>query len=155
MEVSAKIKEGDKAPDFALLNQDGKEVKLSDHLGKNIVLYFYPKDDTGICRKQACAFRDSYDVFTDAGAVVLGVSQDSVESHKEFAKKRHLPFDVLSDTDNKVAASYDVKKFLGMIMLGRVTFVIDKEGTVQYRFSKLLEGQGHVDKALKVLESLR
>ncbi len=154
--VSAKkIEVGDKAPDFELLSQDGKAVKLSDYAGKNVVLYFYPKDDTGFCKKQACAFRDSYDVFTDAGAEVLGVSGDSVESHKEFATKRKLPFTLLSDEKNKVAKSYGVKKMFGVIMLGRVTFVIDKEGTVRYRFSKLLEHQGHVDKALEVLKTLK
>lgn len=146
---------GDEAPDFTLLDQDSKEISLTDFRGKNVVLYFYPKDDTGFCKKQACAFRDSYEDFVDEGAVVIGVSGDDIPSHKAFANKRKLPFTLLSDPGNKVARSYGVKKALGLIMLGRVTFVIDKEGQVRYRYSKLLEHQEHIDKALAMVKSLK
>lgn len=153
-EAKGKISVGDKAPDFELMSQDEKLVKLSDFRGKKVVLFFYPKDDTGVCKKQACAFRDSYDVFIDEGAEVIGISGDSIESHQEFANKRKLPFTLLSDPKGRVGEEFGVRKFLGFLRLGRVTFVIDKDGVVRHRFSALLKAQEHIDQALEVVKSL-
>src|SRR5215467_13658832 len=107
--AKGKIQVGDLTPDFTLLNQSGAPVSLGDFLGKkHIVLYFYPKDNTSLCTEEACAFRDSYEVFKDAGAEVIGVSSDSVESHQQFASRHHLPFILLSDTKGVVRKRYGV-----------------------------------------------
>jgi peroxiredoxin Q/BCP len=122
------IKVGDKAPDFTLPSQMGDDVTLSEFFGKrNVVLYFYPKDETAGCTKEACAFRDSYDVFTELDAEVLGVSGQSVESHKSFASHHGLPFLLLSDESNMVRALYGVPSSMGIVP-GRVTYIIDKQG---------------------------
>ena len=101
---------GKKAPDFTLLNQNGEEVSLSDYLGKKVILYFYPKDNTPGCTKQACGFAENYPHFLEKGAVVLGISKDSVQSHKKFEEKYNLPFTILSDTELNVIQAYDVWK---------------------------------------------
>ncbi len=150
----AKIIIGDPAPDFELLNQEGKAVRLSDyHKKKNVVLYFYPKDETPGCVKEACGFRDNYEKFTEAGAEVLGVSADSVDSHKLFQLNRRLPFQLLSDPENQVRKQYGVTgSFLGMIP-GRETFVISKSGHVLHRFSSQVQIDSHITEALKILTS--
>lgn len=148
------IQVGDTAPDFTLSAQDGSTVTLSNFMGdKAVVLYFYPKDDTPGCTAESCEFRDQYEVFKNAGAEVIGVSGDSNESHQKFASKYNLPFILLSDKDNKVRKQYGASTAFGLIP-GRVTYVIDKEGVVQYVFDSMLNFKGHVDAALKTLQQL-
>ncbi len=148
------VKVGDVAPDFTLKSQNGSEVSLSDFRDKkNVVVYFYPKDDTPGCTKEACAFRDSHQVFQDAGAEVIGISDDSPESHKQFAAKYNLPFTLLSDTGSKVRKLYEVPATL-WILPGRVTYVIDKEGVVRHVFDSMLNFNAHVEEALKTLQAI-
>jgi peroxiredoxin Q/BCP len=145
---------GDKAPDFSLPSHDGKSVSLSGLLGKStVVLFFYPKDDTPGCTVEACTFRDQYDAFAEAGAVVLGVSSDSGESHQRFASKHKLPMTLLTDAGGKVRALYGVKKTLGLLP-GRATFVIDREGRVQHMFVSQLRVKDHVAEALEAVKRL-
>jgi len=149
-----KVKTGDIAPDLTLPSQDGKEVRLSDFKDqKNVVLYFYPKDNTPGCTAEACSFRDSYEVFKDAGAEVIGVSSDSAESHEKFADKHRLPFILLSDKGGKVRKLYGVSATLGIIP-GRVTYLIDKRGIVRHVFSSQLRATAHVQEALNVLKNI-
>ena len=148
------LKVGDKAPDFTLPSQMGDNVTLSEFFGKKaIVLYFYPKDESPGCTREACSFRDSYDVFTDLGAEVLGVSSQSVESHKSFASHHGLPFLLLSDADGKVRQLYGVPATMGVIP-GRVTFIIDKKGVVRHVFSSQFQPEKHIEEALKILKEL-
>ena len=118
-----------------------------------MVLYFYPKDETVGCTREACAFRDSYELFTDLGAEVIGVSADSVESHKSFGEHHNLPFTLLSDLDNNVRKLYGATSTLGMIP-GRVTFIIDKKGVVRHVFSSQLQPEKHIATAREVLKKL-
>ena len=142
---------GDRAPDFALPSATGATVRLSDFRGKKaVVLYFYPKDDTPGCTKEACGFRDSYEEFTQAGAEVIGVSSDSGESHKGFASKYKLPFTLLSDRGGQLRKQYGVPATLGLLP-GRVTFVIDREGMVRHVFNSQLAATRHVGEALAAL----
>ena len=146
------IQEGDSAPDFLLKNQKGEEVSLKSFKGKkNVVLYFYPKDDTPGCTKEACTFRDQYEVFLKKGAEVIGVSSDSVDSHSKFALKYHLPFSLLADEGGKLRKAYGVQKTMGLLP-GRVTYVIDKEGIVRKVFSSQLNATQHVEEALEALK---
>jgi peroxiredoxin Q/BCP len=148
------IKIGDKAPDFTLPSQMGDNVTLSEFFGKkNVVLYFYPKDESVGCTKEACSFRDSYQELTNLGAEVLGVSGQSVESHKSFATHHGLPFILLSDADNKVRQLYGVPSTLGLIP-GRVTFIIDKKGIVRSVFSSQTQATRHVEEAKLTLRQL-
>ena len=148
------VKVGDKAPDFTLPSQMGDNVTLSEFLGKkNIVLYFYPKDETIGCTKEACTFRDSYEDLTKLGAEVLGVSGQSVESHKSFASHYGLPFILLSDEGNKLRELYGVPSSLG-ILPGRVTYIIDKKGVVRHIFNSQTQTQRHVEEAKKTLMEL-
>jgi thioredoxin-dependent peroxiredoxin len=148
------IKVGDTAPDFTLSSQVGAPVSLQDFRGKKcVVLYFYPKDDTPGCTAESCGFRDSYQAFVDAGAEVIGISGDSVNSHAAFASKYQLPFTLVSDAGNQVRKLYGVPATFGLLP-GRVTYVIDKEGVVQYIFNSQLNFQGHIEESLKTLKSL-
>ena len=132
----------------------GDNVTLSEYQGKrNVVLYFYPKDETTGCTKEACAFRDRYDVFTALGAEVLGVSGQTVESHKGFASHHGLPFLLLADVDNKVRQLYGVPANMGFIP-GRVTYIIDKQGVVRHVFNSQIQPEKHVEEAKRVLEQL-
>ncbi len=132
----------------------GDNVTLSEYRGrKNVVLYFYPKDETTGCTKEACAFRDSYDAFTQLGAEVLGVSGQSVESHKGFASHRGLPFLLLADVDNRVRQLYGVPATMGFIP-GRVTYIIDKKGVVRHIFNSQYQPEKHVEEAKRVLTQL-
>jgi peroxiredoxin Q/BCP len=147
-----KIEVGGLAPDFTLPDQSGQPVSLSDFKGrKAVVLYFYPKDFTGGCTAEACAFRDSYEVFKEAGAEVIGVSSDSTDSHQGFAAKHRLPFVLLSDSGGKLRKQYGVPATLGLLP-GRVTYVIDKEGVVRHIFNSQLAATRHVEEALKILK---
>jgi thioredoxin-dependent peroxiredoxin len=149
------IQVGDKAPDFTLPSQSGEQVRLSDRLGERVVvLYFYPKDETRGCTAEACAFRDSHEVFTDAGAEVIGVSSDSVDRHASFASHHDLPFTLLSDKGGKVRKSYGVPATLGIVP-GRVTYVIDRDGTVRHIVNSMTQINHHVDDALGVVQKLQ
>ncbi len=149
-----KVQVGDLAPDFTLPSQNGTTIHLKDLLGKtNIVLYFYPKDESPACTTQACSFRDSYEEIKEAGAQVLGVSSDSVESHQRFAAKNRLTFPLLSDTNGELRKHYGVATTLGMLP-GRVTYIIDKQGIVRHIFSSQFSPDKHVPAALKILSDL-
>lgn len=148
------VKVGDKAPDFTLTSQMGDNVTLSEYFGKkNIVLYFYPKDESPGCTKEACSFRDSYQELTNMDAEVLGVSGQSVESHKSFATHHGLPFILLSDKDNAVRKLYGVPSSMGIIP-GRVTYIIDKKGIVRHVFVSQTQAQKHVEETKKTLRQL-
>ena len=150
-----KIKIGDKAPDFTLLSQNGEKVTFSDLIGKkNIVLYFYPKDKSKGCTRQACEFRDKYEVFTDLGAEVIGISSDDIKSHESFADEYNLPFILLSDVKNKIRKLFGVNKTFGLIS-GRVTYVIDKKGIVRHIFSSQFQPKKHIKEALEALKKLQ
>lgn len=145
------VKVGDKSPDFTLPSQMGDNVTLSEFLGKkNVVLYFYPKDETAGCTKEACTFRDNYEQLTSLGAEVLGISGQSVESHKSFATHYGLPFILLADINNKVRELYGVPSTMGIIP-GRVTYIIDKKGIVRHIFVSQTQAQQHVEEAKKTL----
>ncbi|HUI27333.1 MAG TPA: peroxiredoxin [Candidatus Kryptonia bacterium] len=146
---------GQPAPDFDLTDAQGKHVRLADFRGKRaVVLYFYPKDDTPGCTKEACSFRDSYESFKEAGAEVIGVSSDSEASHEKFASKFKLPFTLLADKGGAVRKQYGVPATLGLLP-GRVTFVIDREGIVRHVFNSQLQATRHVDEALGILKRLK
>lgn len=152
------IKEGIKAPTFSLPDQNGKKVSLSDFTGKNVVLYFYPKDDTSGCTKEACQFRDAFPKFKGVEAVILGVSPDSVESHKKFEKKYNLPFTLLSDENKSVLEKYGVwkeKSMYGRKYMGveRTTFIIDKDGKIRNIFAKV-KVPDHDKQVLQALKEL-
>ena len=146
---------GNKAPDFALPDKDGRVVRLSDFLGKKVVLYFYPKDNTPGCTRQACAFAGAYEGFRAKNIEVIGVSRDSVASHVKFAEKHGLPFILLSDTELEAINAYGVwqeKKMCGKVSMGvvRTTFIIDEEGNIE----KIMTGVKPDTNAAEVLESL-
>ena len=133
---------GAKAPDFTLIDKDGNAVSLSDFAGKKVVLYFYPKDNTPGCARQACAFAASYEAFKSLDAVVIGVSKDSVASHAKFAAKHDLPFILLADPELEVIKAYDVwqeKKLYGKVSMGvvRTTYVIDENGVIEKAMPKV------------------
>ena len=147
----SRVAVGDLAPDFTLPDQLGKRVRLGELVGKkSVVLYFYPKDATPGCTAEARAFRDAYDTFTAADTEVLGVSSDSIKSHKRFAARHQLPFRLLSDRDGAVRALYGVERTLG-ILPGRVTYVIDRDGVVQHVYSSQLAATRHVREACQAL----
>lgn len=149
-----KVQVGDRAPVFTLRAQNGTTVSLEDFIGKSkVVLYFYPKDDTSGCTAEACSFRDSYEVFKEAGAEVIGVSSDSETSHQRFAAKHHLPFILLSDAKGSLRKLYGVPSTMG-ILPGRVTYVIDKEGIVRHIFNDMFNATKHITEALQVLQTL-
>jgi len=146
---------GDKAPDFSLPDQHGKRINLSDFSGRvNLVLYFYPKDETFGCTKEACSFRDRYELFREAGAEIIGISADDVASHQAFAANHELPFILLSDKDRSVGEKYGVSKSLGLLP-GRVTFVIDKSGIIRLIFSSPINFQKHAEESLQVISELK
>lgn len=146
------LKEGDKAPDFNAKDQDGNDVKLADLTGQRVVLYFYPKDDTPGCTKEACSFRDADDVYKSKGIRVLGVSTDNEKSHQKFISKFQLPFDLLADTDKQIVEAYGVwgeksmygKKYMGTF---RKTFLIDGDGKIVKIFDKV-NVSAHADEVL-------
>lgn len=149
------IKIGDKAPSFTLPDQDGNEVSLESFRDKKaVVLYFYPQDDKLVCKKEACLFRDNYKEFVDTGAEVLGVSSNSIESHKRFVTSRHLPFKLLSDRKGQVRKIYEIPRTAGGLLPGRETFVIDRAGVIRLRFNSLLDAESHVSEALRILKTL-
>ncbi|WP_107039456.1 peroxiredoxin [Brumimicrobium mesophilum] len=149
------IQKGDQCPSFTLNDQEGKTFNSSDFIGKeNLVIYFYPKDETAGCTKQACSFRDAYEDFIEAGARVIGISSDSEESHKKFVEKNRLPFTLLADSDKKVRKAFGVPTNLLGLIPGRVTYVIDKKGIVQGVFNSQMKFDQHVPEALKIINGL-
>jgi peroxiredoxin Q/BCP len=140
-------------PDFSATCADGHTLRLSDFRGqKVVVLFFYPADDTLICTKEACAFRDSYEAFVEAGAEVIGISGDSDASHQAFAGKHHLPFHLISDADGSLRRLFGVPRSLLGLMPGRTTYVIDKQGIVRLVYTAALASQGHVEQALAAVK---
>ena len=151
------LKEGEPAPDFTLPADDGRTYSLKDLRGKKVVLYFYPKDDTPGCTKEACSFRDNLSRVTSKGAIVLGVSKDDLDSHAKFRKKYSLSFPLLSDPDGKVLEAYGVwkeKSLYGKTFMGvqRSTFIIDENGRIAKVFPKV-QVEGHTDEVLGALGS--
>ena len=149
------LREGKEAPDFELMDQEGKLHKLSDYKGKVVILYFYPKDDTPGCTVEACNFRDNFGVFKAAGVVILGISPDSVKSHAKFQQKHSLPFTLLADEDHKVCEVYGVwgpKKFMGKEYNGvyRTTYVIDEQGLIKKTFENVKPDE-HAQEILSLL----
>lgn len=154
MAASKTLTLGDKAPQFTLSTADGRQVSLSDYRGRqSVVVYFYPKDDTPGCTAEACAFRDQYEDFKQAGAEVIGISSDAPEAHARFASKHRLPFLLLSDRDGAVRKAYGVPATLGLLP-GRVTFVVDREGIIRHLFSSQFRATKHVSEAIGVLRTL-
>lgn len=153
------IKEGNVAPDFLLLSDEGKKVRLSDFRGRRVVLYFYPADDTPGCIKEGCGFRDDFRHFHKTGAVILGISPDDVASHQKFKAKYHFPFPLLADSDHKVAEKYGVwveknaygRKYWGV---ARTTFLIDEEGRIARIFQRV-KPEGHSQEVLEALAAQR
>ncbi len=153
------VREGDKAPDFTLQADDGREVSLSDYRGKKVVLYFYPKDGTPGCTNEAIQFRDNIKEFEKEGAVILGVSKDSVKSHQKFKQKHKLPFTLLSDPEGKVLNLYGVwkeKSLYGRTFMGteRTTFLVDENGIVKKEYRKV-KVKGHAQVCLIDLASIK
>ena len=148
------LQSGDLAPDFTRETHDGRMVSLANYRDKSVVvLYFYPMDGTPVCTKQACSFRDAYEVFTKLGAVVIGVSADSPDRHRTFAASRALPFLLLSDQDGSLRKAYHVSKTLG-ILPSRVTYVIDKAGVIRHSFRALFSAKQHVTEAMDAVLAL-
>lgn len=148
------LRVGDAVPDFSLPDAQGEPFRIVDQRGeKVVVLYFYPKDDTPGCTVEACGFRDHYAEFVDHGAIVVGVSADSPESHRDFMAKHALPFVLLSDRDGSLRRRFGVQKTFGLLP-GRTTFVIDKQGVIRHVFNSQVRVRKHVEAALDVVKSL-
>jgi len=149
------IKVGSKIPEFSLPDQAGKMFDIKSILGsKNLIIYFYPKDDTAGCTKEACSFRDQYEDFKDSGAEVIGISSDSVKSHNKFAQKHNLSFILLSDRGGKVRKLFGVPtNFMGLVQ-GRVTYVIDKQGNVVHIFNSQIKASKHITESLDALKAI-
>lgn len=141
------IEVGDNIPAFILKDQNGNDFNIQDQRGKKLIIYFYPKDESGVCTKEACAFRDSYKYFEDKGAMVIGINSGSVESHKKFAQHHGLNFTLLSDPDNKILKSFGIKNVL--FLTGRETFVVDEQGKVAFKYRGFLNGDAHTSKTLE------
>ncbi len=149
-----KIQEGDRIPEFTLKDQDGNTFHSANFIGKiPLVIYFYPKDDTPGCTTQACSFRDEFEQFTDMGVKVIGISSDSVKSHKQFAEKYNLPFTLLADTDKKVRKLFGVPKSMLGLLPGRVTYVADKSGKVIHIFNSQLKAEQHIKESITALKN--
>ncbi len=147
-----KLKVGDRAPDFSLKSSTGERVTLSQFLGtKNVVIFFYPMDESPVCSREAEAFKQKYEAFKKLDAEIIGISSQGTESHKEFAQHHGLPFILLSDVDGAVRKLYGVSASMGLVP-GRVTFVIDKEGIIKHMFSSQLQPARHAEEALRALQ---
>jgi peroxiredoxin Q/BCP len=153
--MASSVRAGDLAPDFERISGDGRTVRLSDYRGRSeVVLFFYPKDDSPACTAEACSFRDRYEEFLGAGSVVIGVSADPPGEHRAFADKYRLPFPLLTDADGSLRASFGVPKTLGLIP-GRVTYLIDRAGVVRHVYAAQLRPASHVREALRALKEMR
>lgn len=146
------IRIGMTIPEFSLQNQSGEWVHSSSFYGKKTVLFFYPKDDTYLCTKEACSFRDHYQEFTKHNIHVIGISSDSIDSHQSFIKKNSLPYPLLSDESNKVREIMGIPHSLFGLLPGRVTFCIDEKGIIKYIFNSLFSADNHVHEALRVFD---
>ncbi len=150
------IKIGSSLPRFKLLDQNGNLFDIDSVIGKkNLVIYFYPKDDSPGCTAQACSFRDQFEVFSEADALIIGISGQSVESHKKFAEKYRLSFTLLSDEGNKIRNQFGVPTNMMGLIPGRVTYIADKAGKVIYIFNSQTKTTAHVDEAIRVLKDLK
>ena len=147
------LKKGDKLPDIALEDQDGKTLALHSFIGKPLVIYFYPKNNTRVCTAQACGFRDNYEAFLKSDAEIIGISADSSDSHKEVANRRKLPFILLSDAKKEARKAFGLPSILGLLP-GRVTFITDKDGIIKHTFRADFNADKHIEEALKVVQSL-
>jgi thioredoxin-dependent peroxiredoxin len=157
MEATHMLNAGEHAPDFTLPSDGGEDVTLSSFRGRPVILYFYPRDDTPGCTTEACGIRDAWSEFEQAGAIVLGVSTDSVKSHQKFRSKYNLPFPLLADTEHQVAEQYGAwgeKKFMGKLFNGvhRVTYLIDENGVIKRAWPKV-KPEGHAGEILEALRS--
>ena len=150
--ANGRIQKGDPAPDFLISSEGSEPLWLSDFRGNSaVVLFFYPKDDSPACTAEACAFRDSYKEFQEAGAEVIGISADSRSSHDHFVAKRKLPYRLVSDTDGSLRKLYGVPKTLGLIA-GRATYVIDRDGIIQHTFNSQFQPWRHATESLSALK---
>ncbi|MFA6831659.1 MAG: peroxiredoxin [Bacteroidaceae bacterium] len=151
-----KVTVGSDVPSFELNDQFGNLFQLDQVLGKkNLVIYFYPKDDTPGCTAEACSFRDQFEVFEEADAMIIGISGQSVESHLKFAKKYDLNFTLLSDKGNEVRKLFGVPSSLFGTIPGRVTYIVNKEGKIVFVFDSLKDAQKHVTEALRILKKMK
>lgn len=147
---------GSTIPSFSLKDQNGDVFNIDSVIGKkNLVVYFYPKDDSPGCTKEACSFRDQFDVFTEANAMIIGISGQSVKSHKDFAEKYRLNYTLLSDEGNKVRKLFNVPTDLFGLLPGRVTYIANKEGKVVFVFNSQIKAEKHIDEALRILKELK
>jgi thioredoxin-dependent peroxiredoxin len=154
--ASGQVKVGDKVPEFTLTDMNGKIFTLNEHLGKkNLVIYFYPKDETKGCTAEACSFRDQYQIFIKTDTEVIGISGDTPESHRSFARNHNLPFILLSDTDNVVRKRFGVPSNMMGFLPGRVTYVVDKSGIVRLVFNSQTQFEKHAEEAIRVLEEAK
>ncbi len=143
---------GSHIPKFILTDQHGQKFNVTDHIGnKKLVIYFYPKDESGVCTAEACAFRDSFTEFSDEGAMVIGINAGSVASHQAFADKNNLPFTLLSDPGNSVLKQFGIKPWL--FLTGRETFIVGLDGKITFRFRAFLDGKGHAKSVLNYLST--
>lgn len=147
------LKVGDKCPSFSLNNQKGEKIDISNIIGsKNILIYFYPKDETYGCTQQACSFRDAYDEFLEYDCEVFGISSDDKKSHDNFSNKHNLNFDILSDVNNEVRNMFGVPRSLFGLVSGRVTYLVDKKGEVIWIFNSQINAKKHIEEALNFLK---
>lgn len=154
--INKSLSIGDICPSFSLLDQQGETISSSDLIGTQLlVIYFYPKDDTPACTKEACSFRDSHADFADLGCKVIGISSDSVSAHLKFAEKHRLNFTLLADINSEVRKSFGVPRALFGILPGRVTYIIDLKGTVQGIFNSMTDPSGHITHALDTVRALQ
>ncbi len=153
--MANKLAKGDKIPSFKLKDQNDQWVNIDDHIGQSpLVIYFYPKDDTPGCTREACSFRDSFEDFEAHNAKVFGISADSPRSHKRFAEKHRLNFTLLSDPIRKVEKQFGVPRSILGLLPGRVTYVVDKSGSIQHVFNSQLNADKHVREAIRVINSM-
>ncbi len=151
-QIKKRLEIGDQIPDFTLTDQNGKAVKSAELIGKQVlVIYFYPKDESMVCTKEACSFRDSNDDFIKAGARVIGINSGSVASHKSFMDHYNLPFTLLSDPENKVLKQFGVKG--AFFLTGRTTYVVGLDGKIAYTYSAMMEGKEHSEQALQFVKN--
>ncbi|KQM78689.1 alkyl hydroperoxide reductase [Pedobacter sp. Leaf216] len=146
-----RIEVGSKIPDFILKDDAGKDFKVSNYIGKKkLVIYFYPKDESSVCTKEACAFRDSYEEFKSTDAIIIGINSGSLQSHADFKKHHNLPFTLLSDPNNEVLKMFGVKDV--MFLTGRETFLVGLDGKVVFKFKGMLKGDEHASSVLAFLK---
>ena len=148
------LKEGDIVPNFRAKTQSGQDFELADYLGKPLVIYFYPKDNTPGCTTQACSFRDQYQDFKDMGAEVIGISGDTEESHNKFAQKHNLPFVLLSDFNKKIRNLFGVPSHFFGLLPGRVTYIVNKEGKIMTVFNSM-KATHHISTALESIQNMK